>query len=43
MTGMRAVSVDVLTKRITVSFEPTLVSRADILEKIDEEGYLATG
>ena len=39
MEGVRAVSVDIPTQRVEVSFDPSRVSEGDIVARMDEEGY----
>jgi copper ion binding protein len=39
MNGIQTVSVDVPSKRVTVSFDPAEVSEGEIVARLDEEGY----
>lgn len=39
LTGVQSVSVDIPTHQVNVSYDPTYTSRAQIVAKLDEEGY----
>jgi copper chaperone len=39
LAGVQSVSVDVPNKRVTVAHEPQRVSKADIVSRLDDEGY----
>jgi copper chaperone CopZ len=41
LTGVDAVAVDVASKRITVTYDPTHLTETDIVATLDEEGYPA--
>jgi len=39
LDGVQSVMVDVPTKRVNVSYDPTRTTREQIVLKLDEEGY----
>lgn len=39
LAGVQSCSVDIPFKRVTVSYDPAQVSRDQIVETMDEEGY----
>jgi len=42
LPGINWVTVEIPSKRIDVSFDPATVSEANILARLDEEGYPST-
>jgi copper chaperone len=42
LSGVRSCSVDVPSKNVTVTYDPSAVSRERIVETMDEEGYPVT-
>lgn len=41
MGGVQSVSVDVPSRRVRISFDPSRVSETEIVARLDEEGYPA--
>ena len=39
LPGVQSVTVEVLTKRVSVSFDPARVTRSQIEATLDEDGY----
>lgn len=39
LSGVGSCSVDVPTRQVTVTYDPVKVSRSQIVETLDEEGY----
>lgn len=39
LAGVQACSVDIPSKQVSVRYDPTTVSRHQIVETLDEEGY----
>lgn len=42
LPGINWVTVEIPAKRIDISFDPATVSEADILSRLDDEGYPST-
>ncbi len=43
MPGVQSVSVDVPSKRVNISYDPTETSEAAIAARLDDEGYPVAG
>jgi copper chaperone len=43
MDGVQAVSVDVPSQHVTVTYDPAQLTDSDIVARLDEEGYPVAG
>jgi copper chaperone len=43
LAGVNAVAVDVPSKHVTVTFDPAQLVEADIVARLDDEGYPVAG
>lgn len=42
LPGMHSVSVDIPTRHVRVSYDPSRLSSADIIARLDDEGFPVT-